>query len=114
MSTISVGEMLEEMQTGSIFSLEYVKLDRKRNTGGEIARFPQAMILQAEQKKIVTGSERKVIRARKAQHRKHFTRNIVICAEGSPTNIIRKIHPPLVLTFNGLTVTAKDARDADI
>jgi len=44
--------------------------------------------------------------ARKPNHSQHHTRNIQIFQEGKPTSLIRKVHYPLVLTFNDAVVVA--------
>ena len=41
---------------------------------------------------------------RNPRHRRWYTRNICLLQNGVLTSIIRKIHPPLILEFNGQIV----------
>lgn len=42
--------------------------------------------------------------SRRPHHGKHFTRNILLMQNGHTTSETRKIHPPLVVKFNGQMV----------
>jgi hypothetical protein len=45
------------------------------------------------------------INTRKPNHAWHYTRNVRILSEGMATEAIVKIHPPLIIEFNGQTTT---------
>jgi hypothetical protein len=37
-------------------------------------------------------------------HQPNYTRNVRLTSAGTPTSIIKKIHPPLLIEFNGKIV----------
>lgn len=115
--------MLAEMETGKTFSLEVVRYDRKRRTAprnGERQTYHEAKLHRKEKVedqavagRKLTEREQKIeeirqlryeANSRNPNHYRHYTRNIVLCADGFPTSEIRKIHPPLVLHFNNKKV----------
>lgn len=102
---ITIRDMLKEMKTGGTFSATVLSYDRKRRSGGQIKHYPELRLYQEglELGRGLTPAERKP-RARKPRHGHHYTRNVVVMQNGTPTSIIRKIHPPLVMRFNGKTV----------
>lgn len=103
---ITTKDILEEMKTGNIFSCRVVTYDRKRKTGGKILEIHQAVLVQKEERdRPMTNIEQKQLQKKRgANHRKHYTRNIKLCVDGIPTEQIVKIHPPLILEFNGKDV----------
>lgn len=112
---ITVRDMLADMETGAVFSLRYVTYDRKRKTGGSIKEFPEARLVQSLKKETAArartrNEEFELLRDRQADkprdpnHREWYTRNLRIVQEGKDTSIIRKFHPPLVISYNGKTV----------
>jgi hypothetical protein len=110
MDTITIKEMLRVMESGETFSIDKaVSYDRKRKTGGDIIEYPEARLVQAEQeptsdRPLTRVEQLKKQKARVPRHRKWYTRNIRLCIGGHPTGQIRKVHPPLILEFNGKTV----------
>lgn len=118
MEQITVKDMLSEMEAGLPFSMTVVSYNARHKEGGKVMQYGEAVLL-AEQPREEAGAsgrqptqaeswaERKEAAKRKAPaHRKWYTRNIRVLQDGHPTSIIRKIHPPLVVIFNGKTVTA--------
>jgi hypothetical protein len=117
-SYITERDMLAYMETGKAFSLSCVSYDRKRKTGGKVVQYAEAILVQAKKeakanaRRSLTPTEKRDIEARTAHqgpsknphHRKFYTRNIRILQDGHPTSIQRKIHPPLVIEFNGKRV----------
>ena len=108
---ITLIEMLRQMQTGAIFSCVVVSYDKKRKTGGKIIEYHQARLFdpQMEQTATRAATEMEQLRAqlrdgKRPNHGKHFTRNIQLMQDGHSTSEVRKIHPPLVDSFNGQTV----------
>lgn len=105
--------MLSQMETGNPFSARIVKYDRKRKKGGEVMDIKEARLLLPKKKekaekqlgRKLTGKEEEQWEADNASripnHRKHYTRNIRLLADGVATNQVIKIHPPLVIKFNG-------------
>lgn len=116
MDSITVKDMLLEMETGAPFSCTVVSYDARRKEGGKVVEYTEAQLLATEPKPNAAGrpltqveewTERKANASRKAPgHRKWYTRNIRVLQNGHPTSIIRKIHPPLVVLFNQKIVVA--------
>lgn len=96
------------MESGIVFNCIVLSYDRKRKKGGEVMEFHEARLYQPGTKDVtnMTVVERKLYERnqRKPNHGVHFTRNVRILQAGHPTDIIRKLHPPLVMKFNGKTV----------
>lgn len=114
---ITIKQCLDIMKTGAIFSLTCVRYDRRRKKGGDLLEIAEAQLLTAEQQEAetakrqqrpLTASELQALRieagGRTPNHRHWHTRNVRILCDGHPTAEIRKVHPPLFLTFNGRTV----------
>ena len=113
---ITVGQMLKQMETSIRFSITVISYDRKRKTGGEIKESPEACLVMADKEKLERGRpktaeeqerEGQMLSAeKKPAHYLWYTRNIRLLQAGTPTALIRKIHPPLVVEFNGKKVIA--------
>lgn len=122
---ISIKECLEHMESGKAFSCRVVAYDRRRKTGGQLLDYEEAILVQNTSPSEFKGEDedgdpaRPMTRMeelhammqmsdddnrRNPNHRHHYTRNIRILQDGHPTAIIKKIHPPLLLRFNGQTV----------
>jgi hypothetical protein len=99
---ITLAEILRHMESGKPFSLKVVSYDRDRKKGGEILHFEEARLvprdLPARTDRPPTKKE--ALLERRQNHFSHYTRNIQIIANGTPTAIIRKIHIPLIIEFN--------------
>lgn len=114
MSYLSIREVLDYMAIGKIFSMKVVAYDHKRQKGGHIIEYPEAVQVvkkdEAERdKRPATRQEQ--LRAKVLEHKskipshgKHYTRNINVLQDGHPTSIIRKIHPILIIEFNNKKV----------
>jgi len=104
---ITTAEILAYMKSGKTFSMKVCSYDRSRKKGGKVREFPEAILTQAGPiaSRPPTSIEKKqaeLARIRKnPHHRSHYTRNITILANGRKTSIVEKIHPPLILEFNG-------------
>lgn len=98
--------MLKEMETGAVFSFTVISYDRKRKTGGQVVSYDEARLYQPEQRKSFSLKTRvgSISTSRRPNHRNWFTRNIQLLQDGYPIDMIRKIHPPLVVAFNGKTL----------
>jgi hypothetical protein len=115
---ITERDMLEVMETGKAFSLKCVSYDRKRNTGGKVKQYKEAILVQATKeakanaRRNLTPKELRALDERNTprtkpknpHHQRFYTRNIRILQDGHPTQLQRKIHPPLVIEFNGKRV----------
>ena len=104
--------ILHIMASGELFSCKVVKYDRKRKTGGQILEIVSAKLVSAEKKEkqqAATPATRAATpmeqlqqkRSKKPHHFRWFTRNIRLYTAGLPTSQILKIHPPLIIEFNG-------------
>lgn len=104
---ITTKKMLEIMETGATFSMRWVTYDRKRRKGGRILEVKEARLTQPKRKRErgrpLTHIEKKKI-FKVANHRKWYTRNIVVLHKGEETSEVVKFHPPLVIEFNNFTV----------
>jgi len=96
--------MLDWMESGKPFSLICVAYDRQRRTGGHLLHIDEARIYQPGKPpqgvRPATRMEYLTHRSRSPAHGQHYTRNIQVFQEGQPTAIIKKIHPPLIISFN--------------
>lgn len=106
---ITIREMLDYMQVGGVFSLTVVSYDRKRKRGGQVKQYAEARLLGAEENKPKRSRKATLLEARALapkhpDHLGNYTRNIRLMQNGADTSLIRKIHPPLVVTFNNKTV----------
>lgn len=91
-------EILREMNTGKPFTCVALSLDKKRKSGGDV-RTIQARVIEPTE---VAG--RQLTRKEAADRRKRQTRhvrNVMLLVDGHPTEQIRKLHIPLILSFNG-------------
>lgn len=127
---ISVRQMLSEMETGVPFRIKGVTYNRKQRSGGEVYEF-EAQLIQAEEgvkhnprtdpqrplthteqhpygRPYVVAPNRPTMGAPRSttnpNHLQWFTRNVAICQNGQRTSIIRKVHIPLVVYYNGKIV----------
>lgn len=92
------------------FSLNFVKLDRKKHTGGQLKRVVQCVAVQvfssaAKKKKPVAGGkvaveEKNVIVPKAPRHFLNGTFNIKIL----PSGLIRKVHYRLITRYNNKRV----------
>lgn len=107
---ISVSDCLKIMHSGQIFTAQCVTFDRTRRTGGEIFDIIEGVLVQPDEAdrpdRPETKTEKTVraIQKRGPRHAEHYTRNIRLCSAGTPTSVIKKIHPPLLTEFNGKIV----------
>jgi hypothetical protein len=116
---ISIRELLAHMEHGQPFSIEVVSYDRQKGTGGKIHIYEEAVLLteatrgtylgreltESERSVSASVADQELIVPKNPNHYFNYTRNIRILQDGHPTNIIKKVHPPLILKFNGKTVT---------
>lgn len=109
---ISVAECLKIMADGQPFRCRTVSYDRKRKKGGNIETIEAVLLDEAQMLKLRpdrAATKRETINQRPdrrdPKHADHFTRNVRICQNGHPTSLLRKIHPPLLIEFNGQLVT---------
>jgi hypothetical protein len=93
------------------FSLNYVKLDRKKHTGGQLKRVVQCVAIQVfssadKKKKTMSGGskvavdEKNVIVPKAPRHFLNGTFNIKIL----PSGLIRKVHYRLITRYNNKRV----------
>lgn len=119
---ITIRECLEHMHAGEVFRLKVVSFDKKRPVRcGIVHEYPEAVLMWAtapdgsesakampgerpmtELEKRLIGADAAAI-ARRPHHADHYTRNIRLLMHGQPTEAVVKIHPPLIIEFNGET-----------
>lgn len=117
---ISLKKCLEEMHSGAVFSLVVVSYDeRRQDRCGRRLEYAEAVLVWGEKtdkpahtplpqsERQPTALERSLMPAqqvpgtRNPNHAEHYTRNIRILMQGQPTEVIVKIHPALIIEFNG-------------
>jgi len=118
---ISIKECLEIMHSGAQFSLKVVQYDqRRKEKRGKVLEVDCAVLVwgdggnnrtKRESEREPTDLEKSLMGAndinkRNPQHEQHYTRNIRVVMDGLETESIHKIHPALIIEFNGQTTTA--------
>lgn len=117
MNVISIKEVINTIDSGAPFSCKVVSYDRKRKRGGTIKIIDEGRVARNDQIGSSpftsgTGSERPLTKMEQLEaakkkaprHKKNYTRNVIILQEGMDTSLIEKIHPPLIIAFNGKQV----------
>jgi hypothetical protein len=127
---ITEREMLRVMEDGKPFALRYVTYDAGRRKGGAVREIAEAVLCNGAQDREdgagesagssvrpLTDAELAALQSgggaqvqagagsgpgapRNPRHSHWYTRNVRVLQAGVPTSLVRKIHPPLVLTFN--------------
>lgn len=96
---ISVQDATRIIDSGAIFSFSVVTFDDQRKKGGEIMSFPEARKHTIRERASTNLEKRTQIKVPTK-----FIRPVIIYQNGSPTSIVKSIHPPLLLEFNGKKV----------
>jgi len=120
---ISLKKCLEIMHSGETFSCKVVQYDKRRkDKRGQIVHYPEAQLVWGDEKEVrsegrgeramtdlekrLSGASEPMDNSKKPNHAWHYTRNIRELLNGQRTSSIKKIHPPLIIEFNGQTTTA--------
>ena len=119
---ISIRQCLAIMHAGDKFSLKVVQYDRRRKEKrGKVLEVLCAELVWGEggKDKITKKGERPptelekalsgasaAIAGRNPDHSQHYTRNIRVIVDGLKTEVIYKIHPALIIEFNGQPTVA--------
>jgi len=100
------------MNSDRVFSCKVVTYDRNRKQGGEIIEISGKMLKHDPGNKggreLTTQELKQYERIglkKNPNHRKWYSRNIQLWSDGLPTVVIKKIHIPLIVEFNGEPVT---------
>lgn len=100
------------MHSGAAFSLRVISFDQKRphKCGNEL-HYPEAVLVWGNAGEVTDGKqvgqrpptakEAESLGDRDPAHQVNYTRNIRLLAGGLKTETIAKIHPPLIIEFNG-------------
>jgi len=118
---LSIRECPALLDSRAVCSLSVVTYDRKRKKGGKIEHYAECILVQPDEvdlenqpfaeraptqaERLLSGYDRPAAERRDPRHSEYYTRNVRLIAHGLPTNIIRKIHPALIVEFNGQTTT---------
>lgn len=109
------------MHSGALFSARVIRFDRRRKEkNGQVIEIIQGKLVWGD-----GGSDRKERLSERSptplerelsgmdeelrknpNHRQWYTRNVREYVDGRPTETIIKIHPLLIIEFNGVTTTA--------
>lgn len=111
METITMSDMLKEMNTGLPFSFSFVSYDKQRKKGGDIKHYKEVVLNappaqdQTPTKNEATTesrpSEKRDGVRKNPHHFENSTRSFRICVNGCKTSTVKKFHIFLVLEFNG-------------
>ena len=108
--TITIRDCRKVMDAGEVFSFKCVSYNKQKKKGGKIKEVLEARLTKVrgvksqESAQPATGN-RQLETPKQPAHFKNYTRNIVVLINGHPTSEIMKIHPPLLIQFNGMKVT---------
>lgn len=111
--TISIRQMLIRMESGEIGTFRVVKYNRRLGTGGDILVIKQGFLQKKDRdmgkairKELAQDTQPMTPTAisKNPRHYINYTRNLHILENGRPTNRMIKIHPSLILNYNGLKV----------
>jgi len=106
---ITFRQISDYLASGQPFTCKVVSYDRKRKQGGKVNDY-EAKLLQREEKSTGRGRTRieelreTAASGRDPNHRRWYTRNIQLLVDGHPTAVVKKIHIPLIVEFNGQPV----------
>ena len=117
---ISIKTCLEKMHAGERFSLKVVKWDeRRKDKRGQVLEIACAQLVWGDggndratrMERPMTDHERKLSGIslpikKEPNHGANYTRNIRMIVDGFETEMIVKIHPLLIIEFNGIKTTA--------
>lgn len=92
---MSLAEALDVIESGNIFSCLVVSYDASRKTGGN-KKYYEQLVHPKDPNLSAKPSESKA-----QNHYVNATRNCLVCVDGEPTSVIRKIHIFLLLEVNG-------------
>lgn len=109
---ISVKQCLEALHRGDTVSMVVVTYDKRRpeKCGRRLViEACQLMWGTTDDEKAATPTKKAQAAAapllkRNPNHGKHYSRNVRVVVNGLLTEIVHKIHPPLIVEFNGQTV----------
>ncbi len=110
----SFKQILSYMESGRTFTAKVVTYDRSRQEGGELIELSGRMLRPEEDirhkgGRSLTREERRkdsiIGLRRNPNHRRWYTRNIQLYSDGIPTIVIKKIHIPLIVEFQGQPTT---------
>jgi hypothetical protein len=93
---ISLRDATRHIDSGKPFTCKVVKYNAQRKTGGQIMDVEGILA-----KKAYSVTDRPVLERKYQNHHEHYTRNIALTVAGYPTSQIVKIHPPLIIEFEG-------------
>ena len=93
-----LSEMLAAMDSGIVFSIQFISHDKKRTLkNGRTVNFSAARLERSER----DDADGRVLNTLKSRKTGNFTRTIRIYANGRPTSDTRTFHPLLVEVFDG-------------
>lgn len=100
---ISIKDATRHIDSGKPFTCTVVTYDASRGTGGKIIEL-EGVLARTVSDRPPTPYEQRDTDAKAQNHYDNYTRNIALTTDGQRTAMLRKIHPPLLLTFNNKTV----------
>lgn len=107
MDSIKLNEALKIMESGEVFSIQFVTYDKKRKTGGFVKFYPEARLLQktdSPAKQVKSESSGIKRKTKNPNHWDNATRNIKVIVNGIESSGNKKLHIFLMTMFNGKRV----------
>lgn len=106
---ITFRHILNKLHDGEICNIDVVTYDRKRRTGGQVKSYrcilAQKATAPAHRPSTPKKTPTKNTVGRDPNHKKWYTRNVqLVTNDDFLTPIIKKIHIPLIVQFNGQNV----------
>lgn len=104
-ATIMRWDVIQQLDTGDVFDITWITMDRRRGTGGEIRKktnWAKVRGVVAEERVPGKGSAAPVAVSRNPHHAQHKTINIFNPSD--PRDPVAKIHWRLITHFNGARV----------
>lgn len=103
--TITLANVIDEMNSGRQFDIEFVTCDEKRRTGGELKAY--SGVIRSNTPKSPSGGlaapDKRTVKTKQPNHRYNSTVNLYIPRE-EKKNRFRKVHLRLITLFNGKEV----------
>jgi hypothetical protein len=96
---MNLTEAIEIIQSGDIFSCTVISCDLKRETGGKIKHYQQAVICDKYDSKHAKRHKERITGEEYIQE--SYTRNIYVVADSHVTSIIHSLHLLLLIDVNG-------------
>lgn len=101
MEVMNLQQVLDVFNSGEVFSVRYVSLDKKRKTGGKIIEMKSVVCPKIKRNSTVTESKKVSVSKGTKNHFANATRTVQKVADGHVTSAVKSVHIFLILEVNG-------------